>query len=88
MKINELRTKQTNLEKIELNWHLKQRKSLSQSDLTEMHCISYGAHEHDMHTDLCFEVKQIQFAQEFHDKIWRKTVLLQAQNMTYCHKYE
>ena len=36
--------------------------NLSQSELSEMLCISYGMCEHEMHTDLCFEAKLVQFA--------------------------
>ena len=39
---------------------------------SKMHCISYGAHEHETPSGLCFEVKQIQFAPEFHHIIWTK----------------
>ena len=40
--------------------------------LSKMHCISYGACEHETPSGLCFEVKQIQFAPEFHHIIWMK----------------
>ena len=44
-----------------------------QSKLSKMHCIvCYGAHEHETHSGLHFEVKQIQFAPEFHHIISRK----------------
>ena len=35
--------------------------NLSQPKLSKMHCISYGACEHETRSDLCFEVKETQF---------------------------
>ena len=32
--------------------------NMSQSELSEMHCISYGAYEHETRTDLCFKAKK------------------------------
>ena len=54
-----------------------------------MHCysVSYGACEHKMHADLCFEVKQILFTPEFHHIIWRKKVLLQTENDSPVRKF-
>ena len=42
---------------------------MSQSKLSEIHCFSYGVCEHETHSDLCFEVKQIQYTPEFHHTI-------------------
>ena len=45
---------------------LRKGANLSHSELSEMHCISHGGCELEMHTDLFFEAKQIQFELEFH----------------------
>ena len=56
------------------------RANLNQSKLSKMHCIRYGASEHETRSGLCFEAKQIQFAPEFHHIMSRKKVLLRTQN--------
>ena len=61
---------------------LSNRANLNQSNLSKMHCISYGTREHKTLSGLCFEVKQIQFAEEFHYIHEGKKVLLQTQNMS------
>ena len=55
---------------------LSNKTMLSQSELSEMHCISYGACKHETCADFCFQAKQIQSQLEFHHLVWRKKVLL------------
>ena len=65
MNINEPRTKLNNLETSNQISH-SNRANLSQSKLRNMHYISFGACEHEIRSDLCFEAKQIQSAPKFH----------------------
>jgi len=51
-------------------WNFTPQPSKSEPH-SEIHCISNGVCEHKIHSDLCFEVKWIQFAPESH-MIWRK----------------
>lgn len=44
----------------------------NQWEPSEIRCISNGACEHETRTDLCYEVKQIQFLPEFRHIIWWK----------------
>ena len=46
------------------------RANLRQSELNEMHWVSHGMCEHEMHIDLCFKAKQIQCTVKFHCIIW------------------
>ena len=64
--MNLLRVLQTTL--IALMEHgisLRNALILSQSELSEMHYISYGACEHETRTDLCFEAKKIKLEPGF-----------------------
>ena len=63
------------IEQMEHGISLSNGENLSQSQLSEMHYISYGTCEYKMHTDLCFEAKKFQFELDFHLIIGRKNVL-------------
>ena len=61
MNIKEPRLKLNNLERISL----RKRGNLSQSKFSEIHYISYAVCELETHSDICFELIQIQFALKF-----------------------
>lgn len=42
------------------------------SESEPMTCFSSGVCEHETHTELCSEAKQIQFSLKFNHIIWRK----------------
>ena len=61
MNIKEPRIKMNILERISLS----NRANRSQSNLIEIHYISYAVCELETHSDMCFELMQIQFALKF-----------------------
>ena len=61
MNIKEPRIKLNNLERISLT----NSANLSQSKFSEIHYISYAVCAVETHSDICFELIQIQFALKF-----------------------
>lgn len=66
MNFDEPRTKLNNYKRRVSEISFNSRANLRQSELSEMHWVSHGMCENEMHLDLSFEAKQIQFTMKFH----------------------